>query len=108
MRYLLGPTPTPKNGRLLRVTVILGEEAVNLNQLLYAVPVPQVGAGAALAAFFRSPAVLILDPLEQLIPGVRFTAVAQVACAIIFDFTLSIKTIASKIRWVQLVLMNRI
>ena len=74
--------------KLFIVTVIDGDKAVYLYQTLYAVPEPHVGAGVALAAFFKSPEAK-LEPDEHVISGVSVAAVTQLACA---------KTIAGKLR----------
>lgn len=61
------------------VIVAVADVAVNLYHTLYAVPLPQTGAGAALAAFFKLPVMA-----TQVDDGVSVPAPAQLAWANIF------------------------
>ena len=61
--------------KLLIVTVVDDDKAVNLYQTLYAVPEPHVGVGVAPTAFFKSPVAIDAGAVVvQVSAGVRFSA----------------------------------
>jgi hypothetical protein len=67
--------PVRLEPKLFIVMVTPEAVAVNLYQTLYAVPLPQPGAGAAADAFLKLPIVG-----AQVLAGVRVDAPAQLAC----------------------------